>query len=69
MAVKNLKQLREKRARAEKLATGWERQLIHAAKKLKEYRRKERLYTTLIEKILEAEKAKQPKEPTRVVEV
>lgn len=69
MAAKNLESLRRKRAQAEKLATRWEENLIHSARKLKEYRRKEKLYTTLIEKVLEAEKAKQPKEPTRVVEI
>lgn len=68
MAAANLKELRKKRERAEKQATHWEAQILHAAKKLKTWRRREKLYTTLIEKIL-AEQKNVPKDPTRVVEI
>lgn len=65
----NIQSLRKKRDATEKRLAHWEQALVHAAKKLKEYRRKERLYTTLIEKALDEKKKHNPKDPTRVVEV
>ncbi len=64
-----LERLRKCRSFAAYNVKEWERKLLYAMTKVRKYRRMEKNYTKEIEKELEAQTAKGPENPTRIVEV